>query len=314
MDSYAEHNFQWYNYKRPTFCDHCGGLLVGATKQGKRCRRCDLDIHEKCEEILEKPCIELVTGHHNFREKTFTQLTYCDFCKNLLVGFIRQGMKCSECGANVHEKCQEKVEAFCRQTQSRLNRETVPKTKPPRSPSPRPKSPLPPSEFRVDQPADFQVMKPKSRTPSVSRYSDDMDSYPECDHDSIGTSSLSRQASSTTGASSRHDSTNTPNTSYPSTSSEEPNKIEQMKQTVDDVFGIMKNTFNSALHRGENLDKLQKKSKDLEERANLLEKTAKKVKYKMMWKNYKLWVALAVAAIILIVIISVAVVFSKKTS
>ncbi|KAI8982410.1 integral peroxisomal membrane peroxin-domain-containing protein [Mycotypha africana] len=49
---------------------------------------------------------------HSFDEKTFTHLTYCDKCKQLLWGLRRQGLQCRDCGYNCHHSCQ-KTAAKC---------------------------------------------------------------------------------------------------------------------------------------------------------------------------------------------------------
>ncbi|KAL0140119.1 integral peroxisomal membrane peroxin-domain-containing protein [Mucor lusitanicus] len=43
---------------------------------------------------------------HHFAEKTYTHLTYCDTCTQLLWGMRKQGLQCKECGYNCHRKCQ----------------------------------------------------------------------------------------------------------------------------------------------------------------------------------------------------------------
>ncbi|KAI8645671.1 integral peroxisomal membrane peroxin-domain-containing protein [Parasitella parasitica] len=43
---------------------------------------------------------------HLFKEKTYTHLTYCDACKQLLWGVRKQGFQCRGCGYNCHRKCQ----------------------------------------------------------------------------------------------------------------------------------------------------------------------------------------------------------------
>ncbi|KAI8997484.1 integral peroxisomal membrane peroxin-domain-containing protein [Pilobolus umbonatus] len=45
--------------------------------------------------------------HHSFQTKTFTHLTYCDLCQQLLWGLMKQGVECNECGQVFHKKCAE---------------------------------------------------------------------------------------------------------------------------------------------------------------------------------------------------------------
>ncbi|KAI8095657.1 integral peroxisomal membrane peroxin-domain-containing protein [Thamnidium elegans] len=42
---------------------------------------------------------------HSFEEKTFGHLTYCDNCKQLLWGVMKQGLQCKDCGYTCHRKC-----------------------------------------------------------------------------------------------------------------------------------------------------------------------------------------------------------------
>ncbi|XP_062382275.1 calcium-independent protein kinase C-like [Sardina pilchardus] len=51
------HSFKIHNYKIPTFCAHCGSLLVGLYQQGYRCDHCTMDVHDVCQTKVAKPCI-----------------------------------------------------------------------------------------------------------------------------------------------------------------------------------------------------------------------------------------------------------------
>ncbi|XP_055348989.1 serine/threonine-protein kinase D1-like [Paramacrobiotus metropolitanus] len=42
------HSYVIHSYKSPTFCDHCGGLLMGLVRQGLHCEYCGLNCHKKC--------------------------------------------------------------------------------------------------------------------------------------------------------------------------------------------------------------------------------------------------------------------------
>ncbi|XP_029472559.1 protein kinase C theta type isoform X1 [Rhinatrema bivittatum] len=50
------HRFKVYNYKSPTFCEHCGTLLWGFARQGLKCEECSMNIHHKCQKKVGNLC------------------------------------------------------------------------------------------------------------------------------------------------------------------------------------------------------------------------------------------------------------------
>ncbi|KAI6657597.1 Serine/threonine-protein kinase D1 [Oopsacas minuta] len=46
--STSQHEFRVHSYKKTTFCDYCGYMLAGLTKQGMKCSACGLNLHKKC--------------------------------------------------------------------------------------------------------------------------------------------------------------------------------------------------------------------------------------------------------------------------
>ncbi|XP_065174535.1 calcium-independent protein kinase C-like isoform X2 [Sycon ciliatum] len=50
------HRFEVYNYRKPTFCDHCGSLLYGLIRQGMRCTECKMNVHRRCHERVPRNC------------------------------------------------------------------------------------------------------------------------------------------------------------------------------------------------------------------------------------------------------------------
>ncbi|XP_058052210.1 RAS guanyl-releasing protein 4 isoform X2 [Ahaetulla prasina] len=50
------HDFQEVTFKKPTFCNHCGGFLWGVSKQGYRCRDCAMICHKHCKNHVEVEC------------------------------------------------------------------------------------------------------------------------------------------------------------------------------------------------------------------------------------------------------------------
>ncbi|ERL93722.1 hypothetical protein D910_11009 [Dendroctonus ponderosae] len=50
------HRFVVHNYKRFTFCDHCGSLLYGLFRQGLQCEVCSLNVHKRCQKNVANNC------------------------------------------------------------------------------------------------------------------------------------------------------------------------------------------------------------------------------------------------------------------
>ncbi|KAG0284149.1 hypothetical protein BGZ96_011476 [Linnemannia gamsii] len=53
------------------------------------------------------------SSSHQFHERTFTKLTYCDYCTKLLWGVAKQGVTCEGCHYSCHKKCSELVYNNC---------------------------------------------------------------------------------------------------------------------------------------------------------------------------------------------------------
>ncbi|XP_050990743.1 RAS guanyl-releasing protein 4 isoform X2 [Labeo rohita] len=52
------HNFHETTYKRPTFCDACGGFLWGVIKQGYHCKDCGVNCHKHCKDVVGMECMK----------------------------------------------------------------------------------------------------------------------------------------------------------------------------------------------------------------------------------------------------------------
>ena len=50
---------------------------------------------------------------HTFVVHTYGQPTICQYCKKLLKGLFRQGMRCRDCKYNAHKKCTPMVPKEC---------------------------------------------------------------------------------------------------------------------------------------------------------------------------------------------------------
>ncbi|XP_058487605.1 protein kinase C delta type-like isoform X1 [Solea solea] len=122
------HEFTATFFGQPTFCSVCKDFLWGLNKQGYKCRQCNAAIHKKCIEMIIGRCTGTAANSretmfqkerfkidmpHRFKHYNYKSPTFCDHCGSLLWGLFRQGLKCEDCGMNVHSNCQTKVANLC---------------------------------------------------------------------------------------------------------------------------------------------------------------------------------------------------------
>uniref|UniRef100_A0A5F9C5L8 protein kinase C n=1 Tax=Oryctolagus cuniculus TaxID=9986 RepID=A0A5F9C5L8_RABIT len=122
------HEFIATFFRQPTFCSVCKEFVWGLNKQGYKCRQCNAAIHKKCIDKIIGRCTGTAANSrdtifqkerfnidmpHRFKVHNYMSPTFCDHCGSLLWGLVKQGMKCEDCGMNVHHKCREKVANLC---------------------------------------------------------------------------------------------------------------------------------------------------------------------------------------------------------
>ncbi|XP_072463217.1 protein kinase C delta type-like isoform X2 [Notamacropus eugenii] len=119
------HEFIATFFRQPTFCSVCKSFVWGFNKQGYKCRQCKAAIHKKCIDKIFSQCMGMADNSrdtmecfnidmlHHFKVCNYMSPTFCDHCGNLLWGMVKQGLKCEDCGMNIHHKCQNKVANLC---------------------------------------------------------------------------------------------------------------------------------------------------------------------------------------------------------
>ncbi|XP_047439653.1 protein kinase C delta type-like [Mugil cephalus] len=125
---YKNHEFTATFFGQPTFCSVCREFLWGLNKQGYKCRQCNAAIHKKCIEKIIGRCTGTAANSrdtmfqkerfkidmpHRFKYYNYKSPTFCDHCGSLLWGLYKQGLKCDDCGMNVHSYCETKVGNLC---------------------------------------------------------------------------------------------------------------------------------------------------------------------------------------------------------
>ncbi|TRY93305.1 hypothetical protein DNTS_010856 [Danionella cerebrum] len=59
---------------------------------------------------------------HNFKVQTFRGPHWCEYCANFMWGLIAQGVRCSDCGLNVHKQCSNLVPSDCQPDLRRIKK------------------------------------------------------------------------------------------------------------------------------------------------------------------------------------------------
>ncbi len=65
------HNFKTAQFFHPTFCTHCGSMIMGLINQGVRCTDCGIACHKKCQSIVPRMC-----GDHTQEKRGRISLGY----------------------------------------------------------------------------------------------------------------------------------------------------------------------------------------------------------------------------------------------
>jgi novel protein kinase C delta type len=124
INKFNQHKFVAKTFSQPTFCSFCAEFIWGICNQGYWCELCACAVHTRC---YEKILVDYSANkdkqvnstdfsidlEHKFSEKTYFTPTFCEHCGQLLVGFIKQGLKCQNCGYNCHKNCTRGVPNNC---------------------------------------------------------------------------------------------------------------------------------------------------------------------------------------------------------
>ena len=77
-------------------------------------------------------------------------------------------------------------------------------------------------------------------------------------------------------------------------------KIAKVQSDIDDVKNVMVQNIEKVLERGEKIELLVEKTEAMNDQAMNFKKSSTSLKNAMWWKNVKLWIIIAIVAIVLL--------------
>ncbi|KAI8843255.1 hypothetical protein HDU78_008900 [Chytriomyces hyalinus] len=89
-------------------------------------------------------------------------------------------------------------------------------------------------------------------------------------------------------------------------------KVNTVQKQVDEVVNLMTDNIAKVVQRGENLEQLQNKTDDLQQSAMQFKKGASAVRKEMWWKDMKMKMILGGVLGVIVIIIILSVVLTKK--
>ncbi|XP_041102316.1 beta-chimaerin-like isoform X2 [Polyodon spathula] len=90
--------------------------------------RLDSNSVEKITSLVRRAALKENENHfnyekaHNFKVHTFKGPHWCEYCANFMWGLIAQGVRCSDCGLNVHKQCCKCVPNDCQPDLKRIKK------------------------------------------------------------------------------------------------------------------------------------------------------------------------------------------------
>merc|ERR1711936_197083 len=92
------------------------------------------------------------------------------------------------------------------------------------------------------------------------------------------------------------------------------NQINAAREQVNEVLDVMRNNVNKVMERDGKLNELDSRASNLENSSLQFSTTARRVRKKMWWENFKMKICIGGVVIVLLIVIIVVIVMETKKS